>query len=778
MSQLSNNNDGNELSRYRNQIENIADQLCVAVKGQFDFSIQVNNIDESIQKLSMLINFVIDAARRSLTAIEEKNAKLTELDKLKSDFMANISHELRTPLTLIIGPLETILNDKSLSATQRSSLERIQRNAHRLYILVNDLLDYSKLEAGKFVVHEDLVDLNEIIQQQVEDAQGLGSERNLKLTFKGDKKLGLMLLDKKMLEKIVMNLISNAIKFTPQGGKIDVQVAKQVDTAVIKVRDTGIGIPASQLDKLFQRFHQIDSSASRAFEGTGIGLAITHQFTHLMHGKIDVESEINKGTTFTVYLPIRMMEKGAEPPVVKKTLGKHIKTSLAMLARHDTDIKVQNRNELIVEGTLPLLLVVDDNDDMRSYIISLLQNAYEIISAKNGKEALSLLEKFTPQAILSDVMMPGMDGYQLTKIIKGSSKTKNIPVILITAKAGKEAIVGGLEAGADDYLSKPFSPEELKARTQAAIRISQTLSALNKAYETIQSESQALNQAHEELKKVQFQLIQQSKMAAIGQLAAGVAHEINNPIAYVGSNIEMMQTYFLTLKEIVNFINNIFNEHTTHENWLAAKNKWLSLCSDVNITHVLSDFPKLISEAGDGLDRVSEIVASLKSYSYSDQSDLAETDLNECSEMALKIVHNELKYKCKIHKKYSQLPKLVCNSRLLVQVLMNILINACHAIKQQGDIFIQTEVVDNEAVISIRDNGMGISSQHLEKLFDPFFTTKPVGQGTGLGLSISYNIIHNLGGRIEVESLENEGSTFSIFLPIQHVKNSLRQSPS
>lgn len=211
------------------QIENISDQLCLAVKGNFDFTVITHTTEESVQKLSMLLNFVTDTARRALSEVKEQNNKLTELDRLKTDFIANVSHELRTPLTLIMGPLESILTSDSSSFPQKhlENLKRMERNAVRLYFLVNNLLDFSKLEADKFIIHEELVDVGEFISRIIDDAQGLAIDLKLTLKYRQRNKFDPMFLDIRMLEKIVLNLVGNALKFTPQGGRIEVDLEKK-----------------------------------------------------------------------------------------------------------------------------------------------------------------------------------------------------------------------------------------------------------------------------------------------------------------------------------------------------------------------------------------------------------------------------------------------------------------------------------------------------------------------------------------------------------------------
>lgn len=770
-------NQNQQLKDYRNRIENIANQLCVVVKGEFNFAIKIDEVDETLQKLCMLINFVLDAARRALSAEEEKNAKLMELDKLKSDFIANISHELRTPLTLIMGPLETLLADTNvLDQDSKDNLHRMQRNARRLYTLVNDVLDFSKLEAEKFAVNEELVNLNALILEMVDDAQGLAHEKKITLNYSGAHDLREIFIDKKMIEKIMMNLISNALKFTGEEGHINVQLENLGSKVRITVADTGIGIPETYLARLFKRFHQVDSSKTRAYEGTGLGLAIVHEFVKLMKGEITVQSQVEKGSQFIVTLPARTMtENQTDTPIHIKTEQNHssklLKNSFSIFANEQTTKQSIEESALVdkISGQLPLILIADDNDDMRSYIITLLKDDYEIIVAKNGEEAFEIAKKYRPQVILCDVMMPIMDGYQLTKKIKSDPLLQHTSLILLTARSGNASIMSALAVGADDYLCKPFSSEELKARTAAALRsyraymkLVATNTQLDYTKNNLADSYEELEKVHQELKETQLQLLQHSKLASIGQLAAGVAHEINNPIAFVTSNVELLKKYFLFLKDCFDYANIQFRTLPQEE-----KQQWEALCTQKNITSVMKTVPEVISESIVGLERVADIVSDLKSFSRSGQVEIQEANINQCIDLILKIIGTELRYKCKITKQYSELPLLQCNARQLNQVFMNILLNAGQAIKTKGDITICTQAKNDEIIVMISDSGEGINPEYLDKLFDPFFTTKPVGQGTGLGLSISYNIIKEHGGRIDVQSKIGEGTTFTIYLPLK-----------
>lgn len=270
---------------------------------------------------------------------------------------------------------------------------------------------------------------------------------------------------------------------------------------------------------------------------------------------------------------------------------------------------------------------------------------------------------------------------------------------------------------------------------------------------------------YKEMQNTQAQLLQHAKLVSIGQLAAGVAHEINNPIAYVTSNSEILRRYYMTFKELFNNLNSIFAQASPE-----LQKQWMTMTKSKNLTYIMQDCEEIIKESLEGLERVRDIVSDLKSFSHTDEAEVQEENINHCIDVTIKMIWNELKYKCTVIKDYGQLPPLRCYARQLNQVFMNLLVNASQAIQKEGRITITTRYLNDAIQITIEDSGEGIPPENLEKLFDPFFTTKPVGTGTGLGLSISYNIIKKHSGQINVSSEIGKGTTFHIVLPLTGVQ--------
>ena len=441
-----------------------------------------------------------------------------ETDKMKSSFFANISHEFRTPLTLILGPAEKISSKTSDDVIKDANI--IQRNSRRLLQLVNQLLDLSKLEAGKIKLEVSKGNIVSFVKGVALSFESLAESKDISLKIHSEKEFIEMYFDKEKMMKILTNILSNAFKFTPEEGEITVSVAvqnaeyisasyskleipKQVrdDNVVeIKIRDTGIGIAQEEIPKLFDRFYQVDSSHTREYEGTGIGLALTKELVELHHGRIIVESEkgipdkVGTGwTEFTLLFPLgrehlsegllsekddEIIEEKIDVILSPNEVGAKNLELVGNDKKTDSSSSVSSRtpqNDVEANGDKTIILVVEDNYDMRQYIRESLDGNYLIEEAVNGEQGVRKAEKIIPDLIISDMMMPKMDGNELVRILKTDEKTSHIPIILLTAKAGQENKLEGLEIGADDYLTKPFDIKELQIRIKNLINIRRKL---------------------------------------------------------------------------------------------------------------------------------------------------------------------------------------------------------------------------------------------------------------------------------------------------------------
>ncbi len=413
---------------------------------------------------------------------------LLEIDNVKNRFFANISHEFRTPLTLILGPLENVIA-RIQDSTSRSELGMVHRNAGKLLHLINQLLDLSRLETNQMPLRVRQGDFIRYFKGLVVSFSSLADQKNISLRFDCDEQTEQRLnrnlyYDADKFDKIVLNLLSNAFKFTESGGTVKVRVTigeSEKDSevsnseAIIRFSDSGIGIPAEQLPHIFDRFYQVDNALSREHEGTGIGLALTMEMVKRHYGEIKAKSAEGKGTTFEIRLPLgkahfspdEFADEASSAATPTVTLNLLSEPTASLTRDRGTDGN-PGSNEIIA-------LVIDDHPDMRSYIRSHLSEQYHIVEASDGQQGIDTAIEVIPDLIISDVMMPKLDGYQVCKALKQNIKTSHIPVILLTAKAGEESKLSGLEIGADDYLTKPFSPRELKLRVKNLIEQRQKL---------------------------------------------------------------------------------------------------------------------------------------------------------------------------------------------------------------------------------------------------------------------------------------------------------------
>ncbi|WP_222837316.1 ATP-binding protein [Dyadobacter fermentans] len=399
---------------------------------------------------------------RQKLAFEKREAlRLKEMDELKDRFFSNITHEFRTPLTLIISPLQKLLSEGAVSGPIRQTLRGIEKNSRQLLGLVNEFLDFSKLNDGQMQVNRSAGELAPFVSAHVRSFEAAASEKQITLSFASGDVEGFYLFDQEKWSKIVINLLGNALKFTPEKGAISVGLRQASgDCIVLEVWDNGPGIATDQQERIFERFYQVDGSAIRSQGGTGIGLALVKEMVGVMGGHIQVDSEPGKYARFCVELPV---PKALSPE--NTTLNS------------DTPLF----RPVPMDGALPQLFVVEDNDELRAFIMTSLEGAYRVTGAANGMLAWEMIRTSLPDIVISDVMMPGRDGFDLCKLCKSDPLTAHIGFILLTSKAAHQARIHGLEAGADVYLTKPFQMDELELRVLNLCRLQQNVRAQLKA---------------------------------------------------------------------------------------------------------------------------------------------------------------------------------------------------------------------------------------------------------------------------------------------------------
>jgi PAS domain S-box-containing protein len=444
--------------------------------------------DESYRSFFELGSSQVTTAIRNALAYQEERKRaenLAELDKAKTVFFSNVSHEFRTPLTLMMGPLEDMLSQpkSAIDPANREQITLIHRNSQRLLKLVNSLLDFSRIEAGRIQASYVPVDLSVLTTDLVSVFRSAIEKAGLKLTVDCPELPEPIYVDKDMWEKIVLNLVSNAFKFTFEG-EIAVTLRWCGDHVELDVKDTGTGIAPKEMPRLFERFHRIRGAKGRSQEGTGIGLALVQELAKLHGGNVQASSTLGEGTTFTVSIPTGCAHLPKEHVGAAKTLqssatgaAPYVEEALGWLPQ-DTSPKRQYSigKELHLPQRKKLekrakILLADDNADMRDYVTRLLSYYFDVVAFADGKAALEAATKDLPDLVLTDIMMPGLDGFELLRELRASPITKSIPVIFLSARAGEESRIEGLQAGADDYLVKPFSSRELIAKVDARLEI-------------------------------------------------------------------------------------------------------------------------------------------------------------------------------------------------------------------------------------------------------------------------------------------------------------------
>jgi len=745
-------------------LETLANQSSVALSNALSYS----ELQELNQNLEGLVEKRTAELAESNKKLESSNEKLKELDKLKSQFFSNVGHELRTPLTLSLAPLESILQGETgeLEDDRKTLLSTIHRNALKLLKLVNNLLDFSKIEAGRLRLNLGSHPFLPFFRQVAEPFQLAAPTRGLTVTLDEtgvqDPALSLT-MDRERMEKVFANLLSNAFKYTPRGGVITLAVTESEQEIRASVSDTGPGIPAEDLPRIFERFYQARARDAVRLPGTGIGLSLVKEFTELHGGTVAVESAVGRGTRFTVTLrkgrehfPEDLLREaeaaGGDAEGIVSDTGA---PSHALYL--DAEAAGPGEAEALPgEGTAPAdapcVLVVEDNHEMRRFIRVLLQKRYRVLEAADGREGLEMCRERRPDLVLSDVTMPRMSGIELCRAVKQDGELRFIPFVLLTSHAEVQYRIEGFESGADDYLGKPFNVRELQARIRSLL-------TLRAAERELQHAHGELRRAHGELQQAESQLVHAEKMASLGRLVAGVAHELNNPISFVYGNMNVLQEYVEAIRGVLEAYRALALQERDRQD---MEQRW----RDGDMDFILEDLRGLIDGCREGALRTKQIVRDLRTFSRLDEAERKFVDIHQSLRSTLALLSDRIGGRIRVHEVFQELPEVDCYAGQINQVFMNLLANAAQAMEDGGDLWIRTRFLEPDRVeVQIEDTGCGMSPDVMEKIFDPFFTTKPVGTGTGLGLSITYGIVQRHGGSIAVKSEPGQGTCFTLLLP-------------
>lgn len=659
--------------------------------------------------------------------LDAQNRELQDLDRLKTQFFSNVSHELRTPLTLILGPVETLLSrGDSLEARVHEGLLLIHRNTLRLLKLINDLLDLTKLDQGAEVLRKKSIPLAFFIKGIVESVRHLGLSKQLHLRIEeGDPKLE-AIADPSRLEKVLINLLTNALKYTPSGGTITVRWSGDAQETRIEVEDTGVGIPAEDLPKIFDRFHQVRSNLANQNQGVGIGLALAKELVDEHGGKLEVESEVGRGTTFRLRLPVvspATESEAAEPaalPPAEEPFEKAFRSA---------DRSWRSLNEAtdlpVVGSGSHVVLVADDENDMRSYIVSLLSEDYRVVQTQDGSHVASLVEEHLPELVLLDWMMPGKDGLAVCRELRADSRNRDLKIVLLTARIDEKSKIDALQSGADDFLTKPFSSIEVKTRVANLLRVA-------RLQKDLRLRNDELTATIDKLQRTETMLIQSEKMNAIGSLSAGLLHEINNPLNYTLTAISF------------------------------ASQRKASLAPEMQ---------EVLADVEEGMIRIRDVITNLKGFAYPEKSGTESLfTLQEVFQSACKIMAGEM---AGIEIKVDLPEDLVIRGQKtqIMHLFLNLLSNAAHALQSQPVnrpkvVTVRASVTEDLASIEVADSGPGIPDDIINRVFEPFFTTRDVGSGMGMGLSICHTIMEAHHGTIRVGNRPGGGAVFTINLPL------------
>lgn len=410
------------------------------------------------------------------------------------------------------------------------------------------------------------------------------------------------------------------------------------------------------------------------------------------------------------------------------------------------------------------ILVAEDDRVMRLVLETRLRKmGHTVVVAEDGESAWEIYRDTSPNLVITDWMMPRLTGPELCMRIRNNQSGHYTFVILLTALAERFNYVEGMKAGADDFLTKPVDMEELNAR----LRVAERILALQTE---VVARNNELEKALANLKTMQGALVQSEKLASLGQLTAGIAHEINNPMAFVISNLNRFEEYFHDLDACYSKFAEFIARLRSIAPYANQAEELFEFARTADVDFLRSDFVRLMQQTRSGTERITTIVAQLRGFAAVNQSTIEEADINLAIEDTLAIAANELKHKATIRKELGDIPPVECNIQELKQVFLNLIVNAAHAIKESGTITLQTASRDSQVIIKVSDTGTGIAPEHLPKIFDPFFTTKPIGTGTGLGLWICSTLVQKHNGLLEVESAVGRGTTMTITLPIRQTK--------
>jgi signal transduction histidine kinase len=694
-------------------------------------------VDEAYQAFYELLVATITASIANAQAYEKERKRaeaLAEIDRAKTAFFSNVSHEFRTPLTLMLGPLEEALSDQSADPkTQHERLDMVYRNTLRLKKLVNTLLDFSRIEAGRVQAHYQPTDLPALTQDLASMFRSAIEQVGLELVVDCPTLSEPIYVDRDMWEKIVLNLLSNAFKHTFEG-KITVRLSTTENGIKLCIQDTGVGIPTEQLPHLFERFHRVPNARSRTHEGSGIGLALVHELVKLHGGTILADSTLDCGTTLKVFIPSGKIHLPAtqvemEPPLLStdSNTKPFIEEALRWLPEETSATLSQNDSSGTEIDTIWMsithpgkarILLADDNLDMRAYVSRLLQPYCEVEAVSDGLAALAATRRSLPDLILSDIMMPQMDGFEFLKALREDPALEAVPIIFLSARAGNEAKVEGLTAGANDYLVKPFNAAELLARVKTNLDLHRI---------RYQSEIKKLNAELEQRiteRTIQLQTVNKE----LESFSYSVSHDLRAPLRSInGFSQVLLENY---------------NDKLDEE----GKAYLSKICQNTQEMGTLMDALLKLSRVTRGSLEKVDINLTPLAQNFANELKRQEPDR---AEVEFKIQDNIMVY---------------ADIQLIQSVLGNLIGNAWKYSSKQAHARIEFATMkrNGQTVYFVKDNGAGFNMKFAERLFGPFQRLHSSREfpGNGVGLATVARIIQRHGGEVWAEGEPEKGATF------------------
>lgn len=671
-----------------------------------------------------------DISENAMVVIAEQSQKIIEMDQIKSKFFSNISHEFRTPLTLTIGPLENALGGIYGDVDQQlaEQLNLMLRNSRRLLRLINQLLDISKMESGKMELKAHKGNFSRFLSDLTGAFASYALRRQIELKFESQHQHIELYFDTDKMDKIFYNLLSNAFKFTPIHGTISITISETESTVEVVISDTGKGIPEEDLPHIFERFRQAGNADLHEMSGSGIGLSLVKDFTELHKGELSVASAMGKGTSFILtflkgnshLLPEQVVEIPNIESEYDDIQGLNLELSELDAQDHWGSDKINSSSPLHTKQDHPYtILVVDDNKDIRKYIHDILKDSYKLVEGNNGKVGLKVLEEQSIDLVISDVMMPVMNGYDFCKAMRDNPIYSHIPIILLTAKATAQMKAEGLELGANDYMYKPFYAKELLARVKNLIRLSEQEKELKRINLDLESSNYALKQANE-LKT---------------ELLNIAAHDLRNPLQSIMGFSELLEPKLEADPSLQKYVHNIYtaSQRMLHQIKEILDNAAIEAgmiqlkLKLVNITEITQQVIYHLQLSAQSKNQHIDFSTTDPFYIFADE--------NRLSEIIENLISNAIKYS----------PK---NKRIGVSIYKK----------------------SQTIALAVQDEGPGFTLSDKQKIFGKFqrLSARPTGgeTSTGLGLSIVKQLVELHHGKIWVESEEGNGSTFVIEFPM------------